>query len=156
MSIPNVTLAAGSGQAAVGSVLYIATNLSPNTFLPIGNQGDIKWDQKNKTADTTNQGLSFMQSIPTITDPGTVTVKMHMIPSSLSTDSSGNFGHGFTSGLGQIFTSKQIRQFKFVFSDGVTTEYFEGYITDFPIDAAVEKDIEVELKIQVTGEPIYA
>jgi hypothetical protein len=155
MSNININLPYGSGEPGVNTILRLANLGSPQIYNPVGNVGNIKWGLKNKGADTTNQGVSFTQSIPTVTDVGTFTADLHFIPSSTGSDGvAGLEGHGFDSGLGQIFTLKQVRPWSVTFPDG-TGAYFMGYILDFPIDAAIEKDLMVNMTIQVSGEPIF-
>jgi len=153
MSLINITLSGGAGIPAVGSVLFIANQGSPQTFRPIGNAGNQKWDMKVKTADTTNQGTRWTQSIPTLFEGGTFTCDLHYIPGSTGADSSGAFGHDFTTGLGSVFVNGIISEFKLVYPNGVIA-YFSGFIMDFPQDMNIDKDILANLKIQVTGQPI--
>ena len=61
MSVTNVNLPGGSGLPAVGSVLWIASQGSPQVYNPIGNQGNIDWSIKTEMADTTNQGTPWRQ-----------------------------------------------------------------------------------------------
>ena len=156
MSLTNINLSAGPGQPSVGTILSVATPGSPLTYKPIGNIGDIKWNLKRKTADVSNQGTPFTQTIGTIFDGGTVTGKIHFIPGSAGNDSSGAFGHGFATGLGYVFTlfpnSTVYWQITTPLGQVV---YFQGFISDFPLDFAVEKDITADITITVTGEPIF-
>lgn len=155
MSITNITLSYGPGEPTVGSVLYVGNLGSPTTYKPVGNAGNQKWNLKAKTADVTNQGTPWVQSIPTLLDAGTFTCDVHFIPSSGGSDTSGAMGHGFTSGLGSLFTQREILPWKLVYPDG-TTEYFTGYISDFTQDMNLEKDLNVNMVITVIGEPIFA
>lgn len=158
MSLINVTLSynnSAGGEPAVGSVLFVGNPGSPTNYKPVGNAGNQKWDLKVKTADVTNQGTQWMRSIPTLFDGGKFTCDIHFIPSSAGNDSSGALGHSFATGLASYFTSGTILPWKLVFPDG-TTEYFTGFITDFPIDMAVEKDLLVNMTITIIGEPIFA
>jgi hypothetical protein len=156
MSLINVTLPynnSAGGEAAVGSVLFVGTQGSPTIFLPLGNCGNMKWGMKVKTADVTNQGTNWTRSIPTLFEGGTFTCDIHFIPSAANTASIE--GHSFTSGIGSLFTQAAILPWKLVFPDG-TTEFFTGYMTDFPMDMNLDKDLMVALTITVIGQPVLA
>lgn len=156
MSLQNVTLSYGPGIPAVGSVLFLAVPGSPLVYKPIGNQGKCKWNPKRKNADVTNQGTIWSQSIGTLIDAGTMSVQIHYIPGSLGNDPSGNFGHSFSSGgLGSVFISFQTTfYFHYVWPNGADW-FFTGYFSDFPLDMDFEKDIVLDLNIQVSGQPIF-
>jgi hypothetical protein len=155
MPLSNLDLVYGPGQPAVGTILSVGSLGSPLTYRPVGNAGNLKWDQSATTADVSNQGSPFKQKIPTMIDPGSLTLDLHYIPGSVGADSSGNEGHGFTSGLGSLFTQRLVVPWKLAFPDG-TTEYFLGFISKYPIDANLEKDLMINMTIDVTGEPTYA
>jgi hypothetical protein len=158
MSLTNITLSgnqSAGGLQAVGTILYYGAGGSPTTYKPVGNVGNIKWPLSVKTADVTNQGTNWTRSIPTLFEGGVMTCDLHWIPGSTGSDSSGAFGGGFTSGLGSVFTQGIVAPWKLIFPDG-TTQYFTGYISKFPIDANLEKDLMVAMEITVMGEPIFA
>ena len=157
MPLTPITLPGGSGIPAVGTILSISNLGSPPVFIPLGNVGNIKWDMKTKSADTTNQGTVWEQSIPTLLSAGTVTFDIHFIPGSPGRDGLSSIvpeGHSFSSGLGYIFINQQIRTYTFRFPDG-TLEVFTGYIEDFPIEAHVDKDLLSNIKLKVTGQPVF-
>jgi hypothetical protein len=153
-TITNINLSAGSGMAAVGSILSVATPGSPITYRPVGNAGKQKWSPKSKTADTTNQGTNWTQLIATIRDGGTFTCELHFIPGSAAADSSGAFGHGFATGLGSFFEVGTLLFWELQFPNG-TLFYFTGIIADFPIDMDPEKDLMVSMSISVSGQPNF-
>jgi hypothetical protein len=158
MSLQNITLSnfqAQGGEAAVGTVLSIGTTGSPTTYRPVGNAGNIKLPLKVNNADVTNQGTKWKRSIPTLFDGGSMTVDLHFIPISVGADTSGAQGHSFATGLGATFTQGLVVPWSLSFPDG-TTWYFNGYISDFPIDANLEKDLMVALTIQIVGQPVFA
>lgn len=153
--LPNVTLAEGPGIAAIGSVLYLQTLQTPPTFAAVGNLGNMKWGFKLKTADVTNQGTVWMQSIPTLRDGGTITGDLFFMPLSPGADAAGQIeGHSFVDGLGFIATNADVRQWKLVWPDG-SGMFFSAYITDFPIDMAVEKALTCAITLTVTGPPTF-
>ena len=156
MSLTNITLPYNNnagGEAAVGTILSLGTVGSPTTYLPIGNMGNIKWNLKVKTADVTNQGTNWTRAIPTLYEGGTITGDLHFVPNSANTATIE--GHSFATGLGSVFTQGTIAPWKLVFPDG-TTWYLNGFITDFPIDANLEKDLMCAITITVVGEPTFA
>ncbi len=148
MPATNINLDGGSGLAANGSLLYVGNGLSPQSYIP-------KWNLKNVTSDTTNMGLNWRQHITTLHDGGTVTFDVHALPASAGRDgqTTGLYGASFASGLGAIFVSGAIRQFKEVFSDN-TPEFFDATITDFSYDLGADKDIILHVTLMVTGQPI--
>lgn len=150
--VPN-TLSQGSGIPAIGTILSLGNLGSPQVYNAVGNQGNVKWDPKNKHAETTNMGTAWTQFIPTISDGGSVTGEFHFIPGSSGSDGlTALEGHSFSSGLGYIFKNRQTRQWKLTFPDG-TVEAFDAFITDFSIDASVDKDLMLHITLQVTGQP---
>ncbi len=153
----NINLPGGSGLAANGSLLYCGNGLSPQVYLIIGNLANVKWNLKNITADTSNMGLNWKQHITTMHDGGTVTFDIHALPNSAGIDgaSTGLQGDSFATGLGSIFVTGAIRQWKEVFSDG-TAEFFDATITDFAYDLANDKDILLHVTLMVTGQPTLA
>lgn len=157
MSLQNITLPynnSAGGEAAVGSVLSVATPGSPVTYLFLGNAGNQDWPLSVKEADVTNQGTAWTRSIPTLFDGGKFTCELHFVPS--STDTATIKSHSFTgSGLGAIFTGGVICQWKLQFPDGITW-YFSGFVMDFPVGMDLTKDLLVKLVIRVIGEPIFA
>jgi hypothetical protein len=156
--MPNITLSynqSAGGEAAVGSILYRGNAGSPVNYLPLGNVGNEEWSLSTKTADVTNQGTKWERSIPTLLSGGSFTCDLHFIPSSTASDSSGAYGHGFTSGIAADFTNQAILPWKLIFPDG-TIEYFVGYVDKFPISMQLEKDLAVKLSIMVIGEPTFA
>lgn len=162
MSLVNTTLPGGSGEAAVGSVLWIASLGSPQVYNPLGNQGNIDWGIKTEFADTTNQGTSWRQRIATLHDGDKMNVEIHFIPSGgggahdgATFDGVTPFSPSFNNGLGAVFTQGQLRQYKWVFPDA-TTWYFQAIIAEFPVNADLTKDILSKVSFQISGQPIFA
>lgn len=162
MSYTNVTLPGGSGEAAVGSVLWIGSAGSPQVFNPIGNLGNMDWGIKTELADTTNQGTPWRQRIVTLHDGDKFTAELHFRPDggggqtdTAPYDGVTPFSPSFHNGLGSIHTQGQLRQYKLVFPDG-TTWYFQAIMTDFPINMDLTKDLLCKIVFQVSGEPIFA
>ncbi len=155
MSLQNITLSQGAGIPAVGTILKLGNLGSPQVYNPIGNAGTQKWTLKTKSADTTNMGTAWTQSIPTLLDGGTYTVQTYFVPGSAGVDgTTGIEGHSFSSGLGYIYQNRQIRQFQLVFPDG-TVELFSAYILDFTLSESVDKTLVLDMTLQVTGQPTF-
>lgn len=153
--ITPINLPYGSGEPAVGSQLSLLNLESPATYNLVGNAGNQKWGLKVKNADTTNQGTVWTQSIPTLLDGGAFNCDLHFIPSSTGSEEAvGLEGHGFVSGLGWIATQRQTRQWKLVWPDG-SGMFFSAYITDFPVDMNLEKDLMANMTLTVVGQPEF-
>lgn len=156
MSLQNITLPynnSAGGEAAVGSILSVATPGSPTTYRALGNAGNMDWPLSVKEADVTNQGTPWTRSIPTLWDGGKFTCELHFIPSSVNVSTTLE-GHSFSTGLGEIFTQGLICSWQLAFPDG-TTWYFTGFVMDFPIGMDLTKDLLVKLTIRVIGEPQF-
>lgn len=153
--IENVTLSGGSGIPAVGTVLAIGVQVSPLSYLAIGNLGNLDWPIKRAVADTTNMGTIWKQSIGTLLDGGVFTADMHYIPGSVGIDPSGAFGHNFQTGLGSYFVEfNTLLYFSLTFPGGQQI-YFTGHITEFNITMNLEKDLMAKISIQVSGQPVF-
>lgn len=149
----NLNLPEGSGIPAVGSVLSILS--LAGGYKPIGNLGNMKWGLKILDADTTNQGTVWKQGIPTLRDGNTITGDLHFIPGSPGADVSGALeGHSFIDGLGFIAIDADVRQYRLVWPDG-SGMFFSAYMTEFPIDMSVEKDLLCSVTFKVTGQPTF-
>ena len=157
MSLLNVNLPA-SGLPAVGSVLFVGNNGSPLIYNPIGNQAKITMETKTDTADTTNQGSQWDQSIPTLLVGGEISVEIFYQPSSPGQDgTTGLVGHAATSpgALVYMFANQQIRPWKLMWPDG-SAQYFEGYITTFPVVSdPTGKALMLTMKLKITGSIFY-
>lgn len=157
MAVPYITLNQ-SGIPAVGCILYLLNLDSPGYYIPIGNLGNMKWEYQLKDADTTNQGTTWMQGIPTLNNPGELTADIHFIPDSQGVEGSisGIEGHSFLTGLGWIATQRQVRTWKQVWSNTAGNGFYnQGYITNFPIDMNIEKDLLANFKLKFSGAPTF-
>jgi hypothetical protein len=154
-NLVNINLTEGTGIPAVGSLLYILNLDAPSIYIPIGNLGNMKWGLKIMDADTTNQGTVWKQGIPTLRDGGTITGDLHLVPSSPGADLTGTLeGHSFVDGLGHIAVNADVRQYKLVWPDGAGM-FFSAYITDFPVDMQIEKDLLCNITWKVSGPPTF-
>ena len=158
MSLPNVNLNAGGGIPAVGAVLYVGNNGSPLVYNPIGNQAKISMDTKTDSADTTNQGSEWDQSIPTLLVGGECSVEIFYDPNTPGQDgTTGIVGHAATSpgALVYMFANQQIRPWKLSWPDG-SSQYFEAYISTFPVVADPNgKALMLTMKLHITGAIFY-
>jgi hypothetical protein len=156
MSIENITLSGGSGIPAVGTILSVLTQTSPGDYLAIGNMGNIDWPLSRATADTTNQGTPWKQSVGTLFTGGDISAEFHYVPGSAGIDPSGAFGHGFASGLGYLFTQLNTLLNFSITGPGGQQIFFTGHITKFPLAFDLTKDIMVKMTIEVSGQPVFS
>lgn len=154
----NVNLPEGSGLPAVGTQLAVGNNASPLVYNPIGNQAKISTDTKTDTADTTNQGSQWDQSIPTLLVGGEISVEIFYQPSSLGADgTTGLVGHAATSpgALVDMFVNQQIRPWRLTWPDG-SAQYFEAYISTMPVTSdPTGKALMISCKVHITGSIFY-
>ena len=156
MSIENITLSGGSGIPTVGTILSVLTQTSPGDYLAVGNVGNHDLPLERATADTTNQGTPWHQSVGTLFNGGKYSCEIHYVPGSPGIDPSGAFGHGFATGLGYLFTQlNTLLNFALTFPGGQQI-FFAGHITKFPINMDLTKDLMVKLEIEVSGQPVFS
>lgn len=149
----NVNLPGGSGIPAIGSVLSLLS--LAGGYVPIGNAGNLKWGMSVENAPTTNQGTVWKQSIPTLRDGGELTCDLHFIPGSAGADVSGALeGHSFVDGLGFICRNADVRSWRLVWPDG-SGMFFTAYLSKFPVDMSVDKDLIAAITLQLTGPPAF-
>ncbi len=157
MSIPNVTLSAGSGLKAINTILRMGNNGSPLVYNAVGNQAKIGNKFSTEKADTTNQGTVWDQSIPTRLMAGAMSVEIFYIPNSPGQEgTTGLVGHSLVSpgALGTVFRNQEVRPWSLTYPDG-SGFFFEGYILDLPIEAdPAGKALTIAMTIQITGEPV--
>lgn len=154
MSLQNVNLIQGSGLPAVGTILAVGNNGSPLVYNPIGNQAKITTDLKTDTADTTNQGSQWDQSIPTLLVGGEVSVEVFYQPSSQGADgTTGLVGHAAadSGALVDMLVNQQIRPWRLTWPDG-SAQYFEAYPSTAPVTSdPTGKALMMAFKIKITG-----
>lgn len=154
MSLQNVNLPQGSGIPAVGTTLAVGNNGSPLLYNLIGNQAKITFGPKTDTADTTNQGSEWDQSIPTLLVGGEPGVEIFYIPNTPGKDgATGLVGHAATDqgALMGMFYNQEIRPWKLVWPDG-SGAYFEAFIMETPVTAdPTGKALTISMKLKITG-----
>lgn len=154
-SIENITLSGGSGVPAVGTVLSVLTQTSPGAYLAIGNLGNWGLPLSRDVADTTNQGTIWKQTIGTLFDIGKIPVEIHYVPGSPGIDTSGAFGHGFTTGLGSFFLQFNTLLNFSLTAPGGQQAFFSGHITKFDLNFDLTKDIMLKCEITGSGAPVF-
>ena len=146
--------------AAEGTLLQIAqSGVSPAIYNTIANVGDITGPSISATVvDVTSHSSAapWRQKIPTLLDPGTISVKLFFIPASDGSFGVPNtpFGHNGTNGLLSVFKARTLNPYAFVFTDG-TTYFFNAYCTKFSQVAMVAGVYEATVEFTVTGTPDY-
>jgi hypothetical protein len=154
MSFQNVNLTQGSGLPAVGTRLAVGNNASPLVYNLIGNQAKITTDTKTDTADTTNQGSQWDQSIPTLLVGGEISVEIFYQPDSVGADgTTGLVGHAATSpgALVDMFLNQEIRPWRLMWPDG-SAQYFQAYISTIPVTSdPTGKALMLAMKLKITG-----
>lgn len=156
-TLQDITLPAGSGLPALGTILFMSNQGSPAVFNPVGNLSNLKINFKTMSADTTNMGTPWTQSIPTLLSGDTLSGELHFIPNSAGKDNTtGTVGHSFglPGAIGQVFASRQVREYEIVYPDG-TSCFFQAFVENYPVDANVEKDLKINITWKITGQPAF-
>src|ERR1035438_8728128 len=153
MSIP-------AAYAAEGTLLQIAqSGVSPQIYNTIANVQDITGPSLTATVvDVTSHSSAapYRQKIPTLLDPGTLSVKIFWVPNSNGSFGVSNtpFGHNFTNGLGSVWEARSLNPYRIVYTDG-TTAYFNAYVTKISQTAMVAGVYEATVEFDITGTPDY-
>ena len=153
MSIP-------AAYAAEGTLLQIAqSGVSPQIYNTIANVSDITGPSLASTVvDVTSHSSAapYRQKIPTLLDPGTLSVKIFWVPNSNGSFGVANtpFGHNFTNGLGSVWSARTLNPYRIVYTDG-TTNYFNAYVTKISQTAMVAGVYEATVEFDITGTPDY-
>jgi hypothetical protein len=148
-----------SSQPSINTLLAVGSAGSPQVFCTIANVGDITGPGFSAAVvDVTSHSNAnpWRSKVTTLLDAGDLSTKVFFIPSSLGTNTAGQqFGHGFTSGLGYIFSQRQLREFSLTFPDAAaTTWYLQAYISKFSQTASVAGVLEMATTFTLTFEPI--
>ena len=153
-SLQNINLSEGSGIPAVGTLLSVGNNGSPLIYNPIGNQAKITFGPKTDSADTTNQGVAWDQSIPTLLVGGEPGVEIFYDPTTPGQDgTTGIVGHAANDAgaLMQMFYNQSIRPWKITWPDGAGA-YFEAYVLEAPVTSdPTGKALMISMKLKITG-----
>jgi hypothetical protein len=155
LSLTNVNLTQGSGIPAVGTTLSVGNNGSPLVYNLIGNQAKITFGPKVDSADTTNQGSQWDQSIPTLLVGGEVGVEIFYIPNTPGKDgTTGLVGHAATDqgALMGMFYNEEIRPWLIQWPSNNGGAYFEAYILEAPVTSdPTGKALMISMKLKITG-----
>ena len=151
--------AIAQAQAAINTLWAVGSQGSPQVFNTIANVGDISGPGFSAAVvDVTSHSNAnpWRSKITTLLDPGDLSTKVFFIPSSPGTVVPGQqFGHSFTSGLGQIFTQRELREYSLTFPDpAATTWYLQSYLSKFSQTASVAGVLEMAATWTLTFEPI--
>jgi hypothetical protein len=144
-----------SALAAINTVIAIGSQGCPQTFTDIANIGDLEGPSiEAEVVDVTSHSTNnpWRQKIVTLLNAGQITIPLFFIPSS-----TGDGGHGATSGLLQVFTGRQLRWYRMRFPDtAVTTWYFQAYLSSFSMTAPVAGVETANVTFELTGQPILS
>jgi hypothetical protein len=88
---------------------------------------------------------AFREFVPSLKDPGSVSLDMNFLPSNLN-----------QVGFLNDYLNRTRRNFQIVWSDAdATTWQFGGYIVSFEPSAAIDDKLSASAEIKVTGEPDF-
>lgn len=141
-----------SGIPAVGTQLAVTDGDSPVIYLTLGNQAKINTNTKTDSADTTNQGVDWDQSIPTLHVGGEIGVEIFYLPDSDNTVDL--LGHSSTDSdaLMTMFLANDVRGWRLTYPDG-SGFYFDAYVLEVPVTSdPTGKALMMSCKIKTTGE----
>ena len=158
-------MAIQAGIPATGTLLQVGNGASPEVFSTIANIGDIN-GPTTQTAlvdvtSHTSTSIPFRQKIPTLIDPGMVSLPVFIIPAS-GGPSGGQIGHNYAAGIGRLLVNRGLSpgvpyNFKIIYPDGLSTfDEFQGYITKYSRKMPVAGAISGDLQIDITGIPSFA
>ena len=152
---------------AIGTLLQIGNGASPEVFNSIANIGDITGPTTQAAivdvTSHTSVSAPWRQKIPTLLDPGSLTIPVYIVPSSGGPSGAGTFyGHNYASGIGRLLVNRGLSpgvpyNFKIIYPDGAsTTDEFQGFVTKYTRDMKVAGVIQGSLQIDLTGVPSFA
>ncbi len=152
---------------AIGTLLQVGNGASPEVFNSIANIGDITGPTtQSAVVDVTSHtspDIPFRQKIPTLIDPGTLTIPVYIVPSSGAPTGVGTFmGHNYTGGIGKLLVNRGLTpgvpfNFKIIYPDGLnTTDRFSGFVTKYSRDMKVAGVIQGSLQIDLSGTVNFA
>ena len=141
--------------AGIGALLQVDNGASPDNYNTITESTDITWNGlKLDFFETTNyQSVGgYKERKPGLFDPGDMTVKMNYLPVDTIQQQ-----------VQSDFNAKTLRNFKLLLpNDPLTsplaslgTWTFAGYFAETPFNLPLDKAMEMTLKIQITGKPVF-
>jgi predicted secreted protein len=152
-------MALDAAQPSINTLLKLGNAGSPETFNTVANVGNIGGlTLSGNVVDVTSHstGVPWRQKIVTLLDAGELTCQLFFIPAG-GAPAGGVIGHDFTAGLGLVFTSRALRNYKLVFPDtGATTWSFSAYITKFSMTSPTPTVLEATVTFSATGQPTLA
>ncbi len=152
---------------AIGTLLQIGNGQSPEIFNSIANIGDITGPTTQAAVvdvtSHTSVSAPWRQKIPTLLDPGTVTVPIYIVPASGAPTGAGTFyGHSYTAGIGRLLVNRGLSpgvpyNMKIIYPDGLGTfDEFQAFVTKYTRDMKVAGVIQGSLELTLTGVPSFA
>lgn len=156
-----------AGIPAIGTLLQIGNGASPEVFNSIANIGDLSGPTTSATVvditSHTSASAPWRIKMPTLLDPGTITIPLFFDPASGAPATAGNYwGHNYVAGLGRLFVNRGLSpgvpyNFRIVYTDGSsTTDNFKGFITKYSRKAPVAGVYQADLEITLTEIPSFA
>ena len=133
---------ASQAQIGYGTLLQRGNGAAPEVFTTIAEVTSVDFAGPNvKTEDATNMGSpgGYMESIPTLIDPGEATIALHFLQADAGQKA-----------LLADCKAKVLRNFQCVWPNGAVRA-FAAYVTNFPIKGPVDKIMDVTLKLKISG-----
>ena len=159
MGVPKVAV------PAIGTLLQIGNGASPEVFYSIANIGDISGPSTSAAVvdvtSHTSTSAPWRLKIPTLLDPGEITLPLYIDPASGAPATAGNFwGANFTAGLGRLFANRGNGpgvpyNVKIVYIDG-TVDEFQAFVTKYSRKSPVAGVYTGDVTLTLTGVPSFA
>lgn len=154
---------------AIGTLLQVGNGASPELFSSVANIGDITGPTTQvavvDVTSHTSPAAPYRQKVPTLIDPGTLTIPVYIVPASGAPSPYGPgqyMGHDYASGLGALLVNRGLSpgvpyNWKIVYPDGLnTTDSFGAFPTKYTRDMKVAGVISGSLELTLTGKPNFA
>lgn len=136
-------ISAQGTEFAIGSGLHASTG---TTYTNVADVEDIQGPtEQNRFIEITNHASSAVERIPTLNDPGGLTLQLSFGPGSAT--------HGSTGGLRNLLRNQTQRGFrlKYPVATGQQFDKFDGYVSSFEVSAPTADVLRATCEIQITG-----
>lgn len=140
---------ASQALASEGTLLQISDGASPPNWTTIANVGDINGPQWSSTVvDVTSHSSQapFRQKIVTLLDIGQVTAKVFWVPTN-------DTHRNAPTGLRYVYLNRLKKTWRLRYTDGVSFDEFDAYITKLGEVATVAGVYEMTVTWDATGYP---